>query len=208
MERCCLQPVRLSPLYVGRTSRWPPHVWRGAWPRGFAPPARHGGARARLFAGGGDGARAKTLGTGDEMSNEGKRVKAHYRGTLDDGTQFDSSYDRGEPLEFVCGAGQMIAGFDAAVMDMAPGEKKTVHLEPSEAYGEHDDRLVVTIRREEALGMKRLAVGDHVALSTPDGRPIPAVITTLTPTEIIVDANHEMAGKALNFEIELVEVED
>ena len=60
------------------------------------------------------------------MSNQGKTVKAHYRGTLDDGTQFDSSYDRGEPIEFVAGAGQMIKGFDAAVLDMEVGEKKTV----------------------------------------------------------------------------------
>ena len=62
------------------------------------------------------------------MSNEGKRVRAHYRGTLDDGTQFDSSYDRGEPLEFTCCAHQMIPGFDAAVKDMEVGEKKTVHI--------------------------------------------------------------------------------
>lgn len=58
------------------------------------------------------------------MSNEGKKVRAHYRGTLDDGTQFDSSYDRGEPIEFTCGAHQMIPGFDAAVIDMAVGEKR------------------------------------------------------------------------------------
>lgn len=62
------------------------------------------------------------------MSNQGKKVKTHYRGTLDDGTQFDSSYDRGEPLEFTCGAGQMIKGFDAAVVDMQVGEKKSVHI--------------------------------------------------------------------------------
>ena len=70
------------------------------------------------------------------MSNQGKKVKTHYRGTLDDGTQFDSSYDRGEPLEFTCGAGQMIKGFDAAVVDMQVGEKKTVHIPAADAYGE------------------------------------------------------------------------
>ena len=69
------------------------------------------------------------------MGNEGKKVKVHYTGTLDDGTTFDSSRDRGEPLEFTCMAGQMIKGFDAAVRDMAVGDKVTVHLEPSEAYG-------------------------------------------------------------------------
>ena len=73
------------------------------------------------------------------MSNQGKTVKAHYRGTLDDGTQFDSSYDRGEPIEFVAGAGQMIKGFDAAVLDMEVGEKKTVHIPAAEAYGERSE---------------------------------------------------------------------
>ena len=142
------------------------------------------------------------------MSNEGKKVKTHYRGTLDDGTQFDSSYDRGEPLAFTCGAGQMIAGFDAAVKDMTVGEKKTVHLEPSEAYGEHDDKLVLEFPREQAPGMESLSAGDKIALRGPAGQPIPATVVRVTPGKIVVDANHELAGKALNFEIELVEVED
>ena len=67
--------------------------------------------------------------------NVGKTCRTHYRGTFNDGTQFDSSYDRGEPLEFICGAGQMIKGFDAAVADMEVGEIKEVHLMPEEAYG-------------------------------------------------------------------------
>ncbi len=142
------------------------------------------------------------------MSNIGKKVKCHYRGTLDDGTQFDSSYDRGEPLEFTCGAGQMIPGFDFAVADMAPGEKKTVHLAPKEAYGEHDDKLVFTLRREEALGMERLSVGDQVGLRNSDNQVVPAYVVEVTPAKIVVDANHHLAGQALNFEIELVEVED
>ena len=142
------------------------------------------------------------------MSNEGKKVRAHYRGTLDDGTQFDSSYDRGEPLEFTCGAGQMIAGFDAAVRDMRPGEKKTVHLEPSEAYGERRDDLVIEVPRENAAGMEGLKVGDKVALRGPGGQPVPVTVTRVTPGKIVVDANHELAGKPLNFEIELVSVEE
>ena len=142
------------------------------------------------------------------MSNEGKKVKAHYRGTLDDGTQFDSSYDRGEPLAFTCGAGQMIKGFDEAVKTMAVGEKKTVHLEPSEAYGEHNDDLVLEFPREQAPGMEGLAAGDRIGLRGPNGMPVPATVARVTPSKIVVDANHEMAGKALNFEIELVEVED
>jgi FKBP-type peptidyl-prolyl cis-trans isomerase 2 len=144
---------------------------------------------------------------GVPVSNVGKKVKCHYRGTLDDGTQFDSSYDRGEPLAFTCGAGQMIPGFDFAVADMQLGEKKTVHLAPKEAYGEHDDQLVFTLRREEALGMERIAVGDQVGLRGPAGQLVPAHVVEVTPAKIVVDANHELAGKPLNFDIELVEVE-
>ena len=79
------------------------------------------------------------------MSNEGKKVKTHYRGTLADGTQFDSSYDRREPLEFTCCAGMMIPGFDAAVKDMALGEKKTVTIPAAEAYGEYNPQAVQSV---------------------------------------------------------------
>ena len=117
------------------------------------------------------------------MSNEGKRVRAHYTGTFDDGTVFDSSVERGEPLEFVCMAGQMIPGFDAAVKEMEVGETKKVHLPASEAYGEHDDQL-----------------------QGPGGQPIPALVVEVTDETVTFDLNHEMAGKDLNFEITLVEV--
>ena len=79
------------------------------------------------------------------MSNKGKKVKVHYTGTLDDGTKFDSSLDRGEPLEFTCMAGQMIPGFDAAVELMEQGETKTVHIPAADAYGERNEELVQRI---------------------------------------------------------------
>jgi FKBP-type peptidyl-prolyl cis-trans isomerase 2 len=140
------------------------------------------------------------------MSNEGKKVKVHYRGTLDDGTEFDSSYGRGEPLEFVCGAGMMIAGFDKAVKDMAPGEKVTVHLEPAEAYGEVREDLLLEFPKEGAP--EDLAVGDKLFLQGPGGQPIPVKVHSIAEDTVVVDANHELAGKPLNFDIELVEVED
>ena len=139
------------------------------------------------------------------MSNEGKKVKAHYRGTLDDGTQFDSSYDRGEPIEFTCGAGQMIAGFDDAVRDMVIGEKKTVHLEPADAYGERREDLIVRFPIDQVPNPGQLSVGDKVMLSGPMGQPIPATVSAVDAQGVTVDANHDLAGKALNFEIELVE---
>ncbi|MDD6694302.1 MAG: peptidylprolyl isomerase [Olsenella sp.] len=142
------------------------------------------------------------------MSNEGKKVKVHYTGTLDDGTKFDSSFDRNEPLEFTCMAGQMIKGFDAAVRDMEVGQTVNVHLEPAEAYGERDEDNVRTFALEQLPGAENATVGQCVFLSGPDGRPFPVTVTALDDRTITLDANHEMAGKALNFEITLLEVED
>ena len=138
--------------------------------------------------------------------NAGKKVRTHYRGTFNDGTQFDSSYDRGEPLEFICGAGMMIRGFDAAVMDMEVGETKQVHLMPSEAYGEADPRAVFTVEIDQLPGAEGLSVGQQVYLQGPGGQPMPVKVQAKDDRTITFDANHEMAGKELNFTIELVEV--
>ena len=140
--------------------------------------------------------------------NVGKTCRTHYRGTFNDGTQFDSSYDRGEPLEFVCGAGMMIPGFDAAVADMEIGEIKQVHLMPSEAYGEADPRAVFTAEIARLPGAEELTVGQQVYLRGTNGQPVPVKVTAKDEKTITLDANHEMAGKELNFTIELVEVLD
>ncbi len=140
------------------------------------------------------------------MSNKGKQVKVHYTGTLDDGTKFDSSHDRNEPLEFVCMAGQMIPGFDRAVEEMQVGETKTVHLEPKDAYGERNDAAVQSIEIAQMPGSEGLNVGDRIVLSDGTGQQFPATVAEKTDTEITFDMNHELAGKALNFEIELLEV--
>ena len=140
------------------------------------------------------------------MSNQGKKVKPHYRGTLDDGTQFDSSYDRGEPLEFTCGAGQMIKGFDAAVADMEVGEVKEIHLMPEEAYGMPDPNAIFTVAIAQLPGAEEVEIGQQVYLQNQYGQPFPVKVTAKDETNITFDANHEMAGKELNFEIELVEV--
>ena len=141
------------------------------------------------------------------MSNEGKKVKVHYVGTLDDGTKFDSSRDRGEPLAFTCMAGQMIAGFDAAVRDMEVGDTVTIRLEPEDAYGPRRMDLVQTMPLAQLPGAEKLVVGQRVMLGTPTGQPLQATVTDKTDTAITFDMNHEMAGKALTFEIELLEVE-
>ena len=142
-----------------------------------------------------------------EGRNVGKNVKVHYRGTFDDGTQFDSSYDRGEPLAFVCGAGMMIRGFDKAVADMEVGQIVDVHLMPEEAYGQSDPEAIITIEIAQLPGSENLNVGERVYLRNMMGQPFPVTVTAKDDTTITLDANHEMAGKELNFRIELVEVE-
>lgn len=138
--------------------------------------------------------------------NVGKTCRTHYKGTFNDGTQFDSSYDRGEPLEFVCGAGQMIRGFDQAVADMEVGQVMDVHLMPEEAYGMPDPNAVFTVEIAQMPGSEDLVVGQQVYLTNPYGQPFPVKVTAKEETTITFDANHEMAGKELNFQIELVEV--
>ena len=151
--------------------------------------------------GGGCGAQPALTGR-----NVGKTCRTHYRGTFNDGTQFDSSYDRGEPLEFVCGAGQMIRGFDAAVADMEVGQVVDVHLMPEEAYGMPDPNAIFTIEIAQLPGSEDLEVGQQVYLSNQYGQPFPVKVTAKEEKTITFDANHEMAGKELNFRIELVEV--
>ena len=138
--------------------------------------------------------------------NVGKTCRTHYRGTFNDGTQFDSSYDRGEPLEFICGAGQMIKGFDAAVANMEVGQVVDVHLMPEEAYGLPNPDAIFTVEIAQLPGSEDLTAGQQVYLSNQFGQPFPVKVTAKDEKTITFDANHEMAGKELNFRIELVEV--
>lgn len=141
------------------------------------------------------------------MSNSGKKVTVHYVGTLDDGTTFDSSLTRGVPLEFVCGAGQMIPGFDAAVESMAIDETRTVRIVAADAYGEYDSTLVQVIPLAQVPKANELSVGDTLYLSGPGGQQIPLFITDLNEHYVTVDMNHALAGKDLIFEITLLEAE-
>jgi len=136
----------------------------------------------------------------------GKRCKTHYRGTLDDGTVFDSSYERGEPLEFTCGIGMMIRGYDEAVAQMEVGQSVDIHLTPDQAYGYPNPRAIFTVEISQLPGSEELQVGERVVLYTAAGQPMQVKVTAKNDSTITFDANHEMAGKALNFHIELVEV--
>lgn len=135
---------------------------------------------------------------GDRMVKNGDTVSVHYRGTLDDGTEFDSSKGR-EPLSFTVGSGQVIAGFDEAVMGLKVGDKNKVRLEPAKAYGERREDMVVTVPAAQApAGLK---AGDRVQIGG-----APAVVTKVDAAGVTVDANHALAGKALTFEVELVSI--
>ncbi|MBE6962143.1 MAG: peptidylprolyl isomerase [Ruminococcaceae bacterium] len=144
---------------------------------------------------------------GIEGPNVGKVCKTHYRGTLNDGTVFDSSYDRGEPLEFTCGVGMMIRGFDAAVANMEVGQSIDIHLTPDEAYGHADPRSIFTVEISQLPGSEKLSVGEQVVLYINGVQPVQVKVTARDETTITFDANHEMAGKELNFHIELLEVQ-
>ena len=111
------------------------------------------------------------------MSNVGKKCKVHYTGTFNSGEKFDSSYDRGEPLEFVCGAGMMIKGFDEAVKEMETGQIIDIHLMPEEAYGMPDPQNIVTLELGQLPGAEGLSVGEHVYLSTPTGQSFTVSVT-------------------------------
>ncbi|MBQ9058744.1 MAG: peptidylprolyl isomerase [Atopobiaceae bacterium] len=141
------------------------------------------------------------------MSNAGKKVSVHYVGTLDDGTQFDSSRDRGVPLSFTCMAGQMIKGFDAAVRDMTVGETRTIRLEPDEAYGQANPDMIQSVPITNFPQAISMQVGQDVMLQAANGQPFQAKVVEKKDGVITFDMNHPMAGKTLNFEIELLTVE-
>jgi peptidylprolyl isomerase len=135
----------------------------------------------------------------------GDTVKVHYTGKLDSGEVFDSS-EGAEPLAFTVGAGEVIPGFDQALLGMQIGETKDVVINPEQAYKEHDERLVQTIDRTQFnLSGAEPEVGMTIEMRTPDGS-IPLTITDLTDTTVTLDANHPLAGETLHFALTLVEI--
>lgn len=133
------------------------------------------------------------------MPKDGDRVTVHYTGTLDDGTEFDSSRG-GEPFTFELGAGAVIPGFENAVRGLQVGEKTTVTLTPDEAYGQPDPSLVLEVPADRAP--EGLNPGDRVML----GNGVPATVVEVTDETVKIDANHPLAGQSLTFEVELVSV--
>ncbi len=137
---------------------------------------------------------------------DGDTVLVHYTGKLDNGEEFDSS--RGlEPLEFTLGSGDVITGFERAVQGLEKGKSITVRMEPSEAYGERSDELLIAVPKEDLPEDITPEEGLPLMLYTDQG-PMEVVVNEIKDDEIILDANHPLAGEALTFEIELVDILD
>lgn len=140
-----------------------------------------------------------------QTAKNGDTVLVHYKGTLEDGSVFDSSEGQ-EPIEFTIGARQVIEGIEQAVTGMAVGEKKTESIPAEQAYGEREDDLLFEVSREAMQPGLELEVGDFVTVRLPDGHSAPMRVAEVGENSVTLDANHPLAGKTLNFELHLVEI--
>ena len=135
----------------------------------------------------------------------GDMVKVHYTGRLTDGTTFDTSVER-DPLEFTLGEGELIAGFEQAVLGMAAGESKTTTIPADQAYGPHHAERVIDVERHHLPSDLQPEIGQQLQMTRPDGTTLSVMITTVTETQVTLDANHPLAGQDLIFDITLVEI--
>ena len=141
---------------------------------------------------------------GSKVAQNGDTVKVHYAGSLSDGTIFDSSLD-GDPMEFTLGAGQMIEGFDKAVVGMKVGETKKFTIPADQAYGQRDETMTKVVNKSQLPAGMSPVVGDKLQINSQNG-PVVVVVTDVTDTTITIDGNHELAGKDLTFDISLMEL--
>ncbi|WKN32054.1 peptidylprolyl isomerase [Porifericola rhodea] len=140
------------------------------------------------------------------VAKSGNTVKVHYTGKLKDGTVFDSSLERNEPLEFTLGQGNMIAGFEKAVDGMKVGDTTVADIPVAEAYGEVREDMILEVPKKDVPENITPEVGQRLAVQQKDGQSIPVTISKVSEESITLDANHPLAGKDLVFEIELIEV--
>ena len=140
------------------------------------------------------------------QAKPGDKVKVHYTGKLADGTQFDSSVNQ-EPLEFTLGAGEVIPGFEEAVVGMNPGDTKTATIAADDAYGDYDEELVMEVERGQFPPEITPEIGQRLQLHEADGETFGAVVTAFDDETVTLDANHPLAGQDLTFEIKLLEVQ-
>jgi FKBP-type peptidyl-prolyl cis-trans isomerase 2 len=141
-----------------------------------------------------------------QKAKRGDVVNVHYKGTLDDGTEFDSS-DGSDPIQFTIGNGDVILGFEEAIIGMTAGESKTERFVPERAYGNHKDDLVFTIPREQLPKGTEISIGDSLRIGFADGGSAAVQVTAMNAKQVTLDANHPLAGKPLTFELTLVSIE-
>lgn len=139
------------------------------------------------------------------QAQQGDKVKVHYTGKFDDGTVFDSSEGR-EPLEFTIGEGQVIPGFETAVVGMNPGDKRTETIPAEQAYGPRMNEMVIQIDRQQVPPDLNPEVGQELHIRNAAGEAIPVVVADVSESTVTLDANHPLAGHDLIFDIELVEI--
>jgi len=137
---------------------------------------------------------------------KGDKVKVEYTGTFEDGTVFDSSEKAGKLLEFEVGSGQIIKGFDTAVIGMEKGQEKEIKMGSKDGYGDYNPSLVRKIPKDKFPPEKEVKAGMMLALNAPNGQQIPVRVKEVTNSEVVLDLNHPLAGKNLTFKIKIVDI--
>lgn len=140
-----------------------------------------------------------------EKAKKGDKVKVHYTGKLKNGEEFDSSKGK-SPLEFTVGAGQMIKGFDNAIPGMEVGNKKTINIAPEDGYGAVNQDAIIDFPKKNIPDSIDIKEGMKLQLQGANGQPIPVTVKEIKEESVVLDANHQLAGKELVFDIELVEI--
>ena len=136
---------------------------------------------------------------------DGDTVKVHYTGTLEGGEVFDSSVNR-DPLQFTLGQGQLIPGFEKAIIGLGVGESTTANIPSAEAYGDKNPEMIVNVEKSQLPEGMEPEVGMQLQLNQPDGQAIPCQVTNVEGEKVTIDANHPLAGQDLTFNIEVVEI--
>ncbi|MBN2457527.1 peptidylprolyl isomerase [Candidatus Woesearchaeota archaeon] len=138
---------------------------------------------------------------------KGNKIKVEYTGTMDDGTVFDSTEKQGgKPLEFEVGSGQVIKGFENALIGMDKGEEKEITLEPAEAYGHPNDELLKKVPKDKLPKEQEPKPGMMLLMGLPNGSHVPAKIKEVDEENVTIDLNHPLAGKTLNFKLKVVDI--
>lgn len=140
-----------------------------------------------------------------EQAKHGDTVKVHYTGRLEDGSVFDTS-EGSDPISFKLGEGMVIAGFEDAVLGMSPGQSRTEKIPPIKAYGERQKELILEVERANIPENADIEVGQILVIGNEEGQTLKVLVTEITEDMVILDANHPLAGKTLEFTLELVEI--